>query len=105
METTRVTYGYQLWKGTIIGILNDPWIPGNDPYVHTSQDALQYRTVDALMVSNQNAWDIDLVKDIFVDRDIQLILAIPLQHSDEDSWYWNRDRLGHYIMKSAYAAL
>lgn len=76
-------------KGTTISILNDP-----DPYVFTSHEALHHKTVDALINLEHNAWDVDLIKNIFVDRDVQLIHSIPLKPSDEDTWYWKRDRLG-----------
>lgn len=44
-----------------------------DPFVHTIQ-AIQHKIVDVLMNPKQNSKDIDLVKDIFEDRDAHLIL-------------------------------
>lgn len=92
-------------KSTTTSILNDLWLPSSDPYIVTDHKALHNKNVDALMNLEHNAWDTDLIKDIFVDRDVQLILSIPLKPIDEDTWYWNKDSLGHYTVKSGYAAL
>lgn len=54
---------------------------------------------------DQSGWDIDLLHDIFEDRDIQLILSIPLNTTYEDVWYWNREKMGQYTIKSAYAVI
>lgn len=92
-------------KGTTIDILNDPWLPGHDTYVQTVHDALRGKTVDSLMNLDQSGWDIDLLHDIFEDRDIQLILSIPLNTTNEDVWYWNREKIGQYTVKSADAVI
>lgn len=42
----------------------------------------------------ENWWDEDLVKDIFEERDINLILSIPL--NDNDNNYRRPEKLGHY---------
>ncbi|XP_074347256.1 uncharacterized protein LOC141686098 [Apium graveolens] len=36
-------------NGDTISITEDPWLPGNDPYVHTNHEAIQHKTVDILM--------------------------------------------------------
>ncbi|XP_074359589.1 uncharacterized protein LOC141699273 [Apium graveolens] len=91
--------------GTTVSITQDPWLPSSDPYIHTDHEAIRNRTVDALMITNQIEWDVDLVKDIFSERDAQLILSIPLRPSDMDSWFWKWENLSHYSVKSAYAAI
>ena len=47
-----------------------------------------------LMIMGCNQWDDDLIKDIFTNRDVNWILAIPLQNKNTDSWYWHREKTG-----------
>lgn len=57
------------------------------------------------MSMNSDQWDDDLVNDIFIERDANLILSIPMQRIQEDSWYWRGEKMGFYSVKSAYAKL
>ena len=95
----------RVWMGKMINVMKDPWMPDIDPYIHTTHEALQHQTVDALMVIGQIICDIDLIMDIFEDRDEQLILSIPLRPIDTDSWYWNKYKFGHYMAKSTNATI
>lgn len=88
--------------GTTISILNDLWLPSiENPYVQTSHNALIGKTVDSLMSMNTAKWDEDLVNDIFIRRDANLIMSIPIQRFQEDSWYWRGEKMGFYSIKSA----
>lgn len=49
-----------------------------------------------------NNWDTDLILDMLDNRDINIILSIPVDKEVENSWYWRRDKLGTYSVKSAY---
>ncbi|XP_074377050.1 uncharacterized protein LOC141718568 [Apium graveolens] len=42
---------------------------------------------------------------MFNSRDANLILTIPIRSSQADTWYWRKEKMGHYSVKSAYAAL
>ncbi|KAF4350311.1 hypothetical protein F8388_001331 [Cannabis sativa] len=53
------------------------------PNVSSSHPALVNQTVNVLMSSEDVAWDVDLVRDLFNDRDANLILSIPLSLSLE----------------------
>lgn len=54
------------------------------------------------MSLNSNTWDVDLVLDIFDERDANIIISIPLNADVEDFWYWRREKMGNYSVKSAY---
>lgn len=95
----------RIGTGTTVSISKDPWLPNDDPYVHTDNEAIRNRTVDALMIPGQQAWDIDVIKDVFIERDAQLILSIPLSEADSDRWFWKWDKRGQYTVRSAYAAI
>lgn len=93
-------------NGSTIDIEDAPWLPcESDPYVHTKHEALRGNKVSALMTGNHGSWDIDLVKDIFIERDVNLILSVPVQAMDNDSWFWRKDKFGQYTVKSAYASI
>ncbi|XP_074327368.1 uncharacterized protein LOC141665288 [Apium graveolens] len=92
-------------KGTEIDIVKDHWLPVHEPYIQIVYEALQGKTVDSLMSLDHPGWDIDLIHDIFEDRDIQLILSIPLNTTEVDTWFWNKEKMGQYTVKSSYALL
>lgn len=47
----------------------------------------------------------DLINDMFEQRDANIILSIPLDAEKNDTWYWRREKMGHYSVKSAYMLL
>lgn len=97
--------GCRVGNGTSINIVEDPWLPlESDPYVHSNNPAIVNQKVSSLFDNTRN-WDIDLINDIFDRREADLILTIPVNSSLEDSWYWRREKLGDYTVKSAYLYL
>lgn len=53
----------------------------------------------------ENSWDVELVADIFEHRDVNIILSILIDREVNDSWYWRKEKLGNYSVKSAYLIL
>lgn len=52
----------RLGSGESISILNDPWLPDvNNPFITTSNMALEGRKVSSLMVTGENRWDVELI--------------------------------------------
>ena len=93
----------RLGTGDLISITEDPWLPDvENPFIQTIHPAIQNAKVSSLMVSGENKWDEDLLEDIFDERDINLILSIPLQNNSPDSWYWKYEKCGGYSVKTAY---
>lgn len=93
-------------NGLTIDIMNDPWLPCElDLYITTVHDAIKGQKVSCLMSMTDDSWDVDVVRDIFNDRDANLILSIPLRRTEDDVWFWRKERLGHYTVKSAYAVV
>lgn len=94
--------------GQNIDILNSLWLPlVEDPYVHTFNETLVNQKVASLLQMGERAWDVDLINDVFNERDVDLIISIPLGGSDSDSdiWYRRHDKMGNYSVKSAYICL
>lgn len=56
----------------------------------------------SFLLDSDGNWDVDLVTDIFDCRDVNIILSTPLNNEFHDSWYWIRDKMGGYTVKSAY---
>ncbi|KAF4350788.1 hypothetical protein F8388_026498 [Cannabis sativa] len=58
------------------------------------------------METDTLAWDVDLVHDMFNERDADLILSISLSSSRLcDVWYWSLECSGHFSVKSVYKFL
>ncbi|KAF4403780.1 hypothetical protein G4B88_002633 [Cannabis sativa] len=58
------------------------------------------------METDTLAWDVDLVHDMFNERDANLILIISLSSSRLcDVWYWSWKSSGHFLVKSVYMFL
>lgn len=91
--------------GSTISITNDPWLPSDDSCVHTDNEAIRNNTIDTLMIRSQCVWDVDVIKDVFLDRDAQFIMSIPLRDADLDRWFWKWDTLVQYTVKSAYTVV
>lgn len=86
--------------------MKDPWLHSpQDRYIYFMNEALIQQNVSSLMHSHDGSWDKDLILDIFDDRDASIILSIPLNIEEEDSWYWRHEKFGRYSVKSAYALI
>ncbi|KAL8098317.1 hypothetical protein AgCh_031185 [Apium graveolens] len=59
-------------------------LDADDPYVHSTHEALLNQNVSALMVTGENSWDSDLIHDLFDDHDAGLIL---------NDLVWNKKRM------------
>lgn len=105
-DLLRTGVSKRVGNGLSTDIMKDPWLACDiDPYIHTDHDAIKGQMVSCLMSTANEGWDADLVRDIFNERDTGLILFTPIRRSERDIWYRRKERLGHYSVKSAYAAL
>ncbi|KAM6544531.1 hypothetical protein CsatB_025267 [Cannabis sativa] len=94
-------------NGTRISILNEPWLPClENPYVTTSHPSLLQAKVNNLMTMDGTGWDLEILEDLFEERDRKLIEKIPLQPSvSDDTLTWALEASGTYSVKSAYKVL
>lgn len=70
---------FRVGNGNNINILTDPWLPyESDPIIHTKSEAIEGQMFSSLLNNGQSEWDIDLKYDIFDERDINLIITIPI---------------------------
>ncbi|XP_062102834.1 uncharacterized protein LOC133812999 [Humulus lupulus] len=62
--------------------------------------------VSSLLLVDSREWDVDLLKDLFNDRDLRCILSIPLSNNRPmDSWFWSLEPFGFFTVKSCYKFL
>uniref|UniRef100_A0A803QE18 Reverse transcriptase n=1 Tax=Cannabis sativa TaxID=3483 RepID=A0A803QE18_CANSA len=97
----------RIGNGLRTNITTDPWLPDkHQPLITSSHPALAGNYVVSLMHINQQRWDVDIMADLFNDRDRALILGTPLLDSattDKCSWFFETS--GFYSTKSAYRFL
>ncbi|XP_031108675.1 uncharacterized protein LOC116013165 [Ipomoea triloba] len=102
-----------LWKGVrrrigdggLVRVWGEPWLPDSaNPFVSTPDPGyLGNSLVRSLFDTHASGWDMELVRDVFNDRDALLILSIPIPLvPSSDIWYWERELHGLYSVKSAY---
>lgn len=95
-------------SGEFIKVWTDPWLPDDEgPLLSTpAHSELQNITVSSLLCPENNRWDMDVLQDIFAERDIQRILRIPRgSGSNDDNWMWIDDEKGLYTVKTGYRRL
>lgn len=90
-------------NGDNVSILNNQWLPNTEnPYMVTVNESIKGQMVSALMGTEEKRWDMNLIHDIFEDRDSNLNVATSLSSNDSDSWYWRKEKCGNCSVKSAY---
>lgn len=76
----------QVGNDSTISILEDPWLHlEHEAFVQTNNLALPGKMVTSLLSDNGN-WDVDLINDVFNNRDANIILSIPLNSESQDTW-------------------
>jgi hypothetical protein len=92
--------------GTTINIWEDPWLPrGVTRRPCTPKGATILTKVSDLIDPYTGTWDKKLVHVIFWEEDVNLILAIPIKHGEDDTPAWHYDNKGIFSVKSAYHVL
>ncbi|XP_074352648.1 putative mitochondrial protein AtMg00310 [Apium graveolens] len=96
---------YKVGSGESIKVWTDPWLPDDEGplLLAPAHSELQNIMVSSLLCPENNRWDMDVLQDIFAERDIQRILRIPRgSGSNDDSWMWIDDEKGLYTVKTGY---
>ncbi|KAF4404013.1 hypothetical protein G4B88_014469 [Cannabis sativa] len=66
---------------------------------------LENFSVNCLFQANSRSWDVEVVRDLFSPEDAAIILRIPLNSGDADTWYWVAEKKCFYSVRSAYNLL
>lgn len=60
-------------------------------------------TINELMQTDSREWDMDVLGDLFNERDRLLIQQMPLSNRYIiDTWYWIEDEKGEFTVRSYY---
>uniref|UniRef100_A0A803PCL7 Uncharacterized protein n=1 Tax=Cannabis sativa TaxID=3483 RepID=A0A803PCL7_CANSA len=94
-------------SGENISITSDPWLPDiGNPFITSFHPSICDKKVKCLLTMDGTKWEIEIINDLFNDRDKDLILSSPISPSNVvDTWYWSKENSGCYSVKSAYALL
>lgn len=95
---------WQIGTGKIINILGQPWLSmADNPSISTVSRSIEDKKVSSVMKMDTIEWDIDLIRDVFNDRDQKCILDISLDEStNQDTLYWRHEVTRVYSVKSAH---
>lgn len=75
----------------------------NNPYIASVKPPhLGEVAVAGLVDPVTRDWDEDLLRELFVERDVGLILKIPVATDFDDQWVWKGDMKGLYSVKHGY---
>jgi hypothetical protein len=84
-------------------IWSDPWLPrGTKRRVSSHQGAVLLNRVCEPINPQSGQWDTDLVRGIFNENDVPVILFIPVRGNREDFIARHFDQKGIFSVKSAY---
>ncbi|XP_031101984.1 uncharacterized protein LOC116005889 [Ipomoea triloba] len=80
-----------------------PWVAdtGDPRLITPCVDELRNAQVCNLL-NEDGDWDIDLLRDLFVEQDVSRIIRTPISPEYPDSWCWKGDIRGHYTVKHGY---
>jgi hypothetical protein len=108
-----VEYGLELLKKGIINRIGDgrntqfhrdQWIPRSRGLKVTGvKKNTRLRWVNQLIEPASNQWNIEILRDLFYEHDVQAILSIELpQTQQQDRVAWNYEKNGVFTVKSVY---
>ncbi|XP_019170974.1 PREDICTED: uncharacterized protein LOC109166477 [Ipomoea nil] len=97
----------RIGNGISTRVWDQPWLPdANDPFVHSPiQQHDPTLKVSDLMIPGSNSWNVTLLDHIFIPRDVDLILKIPIANQFEDNWCCRGDLRGMYSVRLGYRLL
>jgi hypothetical protein len=94
---------WRIGDGVGINIWSDPWIPREfSRRPRTPRGHILLSEVDELIDPHTGQWDVQLVREIFWEEDVELILALPVHQGRDNRLAWHYDKHGVFSVKSAY---
>lgn len=85
----------------------DPWLPKVvNSKITTNHYSFSDAPVSSLFSIGEKAWDVDITKDLYNERDTRCIFDIPLSTAvSRDYRYWFKEKSGTCSVKSSYKFL
>lgn len=90
--------------GRSIRVWCDPWLEDGRlriPLMKNILIGINQRVSD-LIDQRTGVWKMRILKDLFYQRDVDLILKKKPVVSQQDYWVWNHTKSGDYVVKSGY---
>ncbi|XP_019176856.1 PREDICTED: uncharacterized protein LOC109172161 [Ipomoea nil] len=102
----------ELGIGRRVGDGRDTKIWGWDWLTGSSRVQLRTPCVEQLqeaqvhgLLNDRGCWDVDILRDIFIEEDVPRILATPVNTQLRDEWRWIGDIRGCYTVRNGYRLL
>jgi hypothetical protein len=104
IATFKRGYIWRIGTGENVNIYTDPWIPSSpNRKILTPRGQAVLTKVSELLDPISGSWDLDLLKTIFYDIDVNRILEIPLTNQGFDDFITrNYNKNGRYWVRSGY---
>lgn len=98
---------WRIGTGETVKIIGQPWLMDKEnPYITTESQVIEEKRVKDLMCNDRREWEVDMIRDIFNERDQGCILNVQIDDTcEKDTLYWSREVTGNYTVKSAYNML
>ncbi|XP_031116576.1 uncharacterized protein LOC116020230 [Ipomoea triloba] len=94
----------RIGNGHSTAIWKQSWLPDKaNPFITSPLiDHDEHLLVSELIHPLTNDWDITKLNALFEQRDVELIVQIPISLNYEDKWCWRGDLRGCYSVKQGY---
>ena len=105
-ETLKLGLIKRVGDGASIKIWEDPWIASNHGYRPIIRlPGATATKVEDLIDHENGTWNQEALESNFVAPDIHAIRAMPISNWGDDVWAWEKEKNGHFIVRSAYKIL
>lgn len=107
-DIIRKSSKWRVGDGKFISIWNDKWLlnVSNAKVITPPFPCMENASVDFLFKHNEKRWDGKIIKDLFNQRDANLILSFPLSRNlCIDKLIWAHEQSGNFSVSSCYKAL
>lgn len=87
--------------------MNQPWLEDeHNPCITSTSEVIENQKVASIMCMDKREWDVEIIRDIFNERDQTCILNTNIVESiSEDSIYWRLENSRVYSVRGAYKYL
>ena len=104
LEVVRAGARRKIGDGEDTMVWKVPWLPDDSHGFIATDEYPQLKNIKvSSLMSADKSWDVDLLNDLFCDRDVDLITRIPIPLRDtRDSWYWLLVEKGEFTVRSSY---
>ena len=104
LEVVRAGARRKIGDGEDTMVWKVPWLPDDSHGFIATDEYPQLKNIKvSSLMSADKRWDVDLLNDLFCDRDVDLITRIPIPLRDtRDSWYWLLVEKGEFTVRSSY---